>query len=289
MPMDMPPQQVVEYRIAPARAEAPKSIHAQVARFLGAERIRAEEKSGITIGSFDAAQKLPPMDFSSTKLKETERLAISKVLDASQRGVMGSVSVDMPDGYVARRMAAAVMTARIAERSQAGGRVTAKQIDAVRCSLVAVVMDPRAADYVKGGERTAAASRAALTAGDVELCQPTLVAQAARLSGQRTSIDPAVTRMPAVMTSVSPVSHRTPSVGVSPHGSMRISIDPTPSKRTSISPTGSKAPVSVTPKGSERTSISPTGSKGIVVARPKDLQERLAIVNRVLGIHASGR
>lgn len=284
MPMDMPPQQVVEYRIAPAKAEAPKTIAQQVARFIGTERIRTEQKAGVTIGSFDAAQKLPPMDFSSPKLRTSERLAIAMVMRASERGRLGSAGVTMPDGYVARRMGAAIMTARLAERSQAGLEVTAKQIDAVRCRLVAVVMDPRASDYVKGGERTAAASREALSKGDVELCRPSIMAQAQRVSAQRTSVTPAATGAARAMTSTTPVAHRTAALGVVPKGTIAQRVDLVGSKRVSVTPMGSKGvtPQRVDLPGSKRVSLMPTGSKGVPVIDQDEMARRLAIVSRVL-------
>lgn len=190
MPMDVPPQRPAHYAVAPVPADAAADIHAQVARFLGAERVRAERRSGLTIGSFDAARTTPPMDLSSPRLTPSDRAGISKVLQASREGRVASAVVPSPDGYVARRMGAAIMAARIAERSQSGRDVSASQIDAVRCRLVAVVMDPRAGGYVKGGERAAEASRAALSKGDVERCTPSLADQAARLSAGRTGVDP---------------------------------------------------------------------------------------------------
>jgi hypothetical protein len=237
----MPPQTPATYVVAPAKAQAGSGIHAQVARFLGAERIRAEQKAGITIGSFDAARKLPPLDLKSPKLTQAERQGMAAVVEASQGGRLGTTGVSMPDGYIARRMGAAVLTARLADRSQAGHEVSARAIDAVRCRLVAVVMDPRAADYVKGGERAAAASRAALSKGDVERCSPTIAEQAARLSSQRVGIDPSAPRSTVgTRTSVVPVAQRMAAVSVSPKGSSRVSIDPTSSKRVSVMPTGSK-------------------------------------------------
>lgn len=253
MPIDMPPQAPATYVVAPAKAQAGSGIHAQVARFLGAERIRAEQKSGITIGSFDAARKLPPLDLKSPKMTQAERQGMAAVLEASQGGRLGTTGVSMPDGYIARRMGAAVLTARLADRSQAGHEVSAKAIDAVRCRLVAVVMDPRAADYVKGGERAAAASRAALSKGDVERCAPSLAEQAARLSPQRVGIDPSASRsMSGTRTPVAPIAQRLAAVSVSPKGSARVFIDPTPSKRVSVMPTGSK-----------RVSLDLTGGPGV--------------------------
>ena len=258
MPIDMPPQAPAVYTVAPARAEAGSGIHAQVARFLGAERIRAEQKAGITIGSFDAARKLPPLDFKSPKLTQAERQGMAAVFEASGRGGiagggLGATGVSIPDGYIARRMGAAVLTARLADRSQAGHEVSAKAIDAVRCRLVAVVMDPRAGDYVKGGERAAAASRAALSKGDVERCGPSIAEQAARLSSQRVGVDPSASRsVSAMRTSIAPVAQRLAAVSVSPRGSTRVSVDPTPSKRVSVTPTGSK-----------RVSLDLTGGPGV--------------------------
>ena len=253
MPIDIPPQAPATYVVAPAKAEAGSGIHAQVARFLGAERIRAEQKAGITIGSFDAARKLPPLDLKSPKLTQAERQGMASVLEASQSGRLGVTGVSMPDGYIARRMGAAVLTARMAERSQSGHEVSAKAIDAVRCRLVAVVMDPRAADYVKGGEKAAAASRAALSKGDVERCAPSLAEQAALLSSQRVGIDPSASRsMSGARTPVAPIEQRLAVVSVSPKGSARVSIDPTPSKRVSVMPTGSK-----------RVSLDLTGGPGV--------------------------
>lgn len=268
MPIDMPPQAPATYVVAPAKAQAGSGIHAQVARFLGAERIRAEQKAGITIGSFDAARRLPPLDLKSPKLTQAERRGMAAVFEASDRGGiggsgLGATGVSMPDGYIARRMGAAVLTARLADRSQAGHEVSAKAIDAVRCRLVAVVMDPRAADYVKGGEKAAAASRAALSKGDVERCAPSLAEQATRLSSQRAGIDPSVSRsVSGTRTSVAPVAQRLAAVSVSPRGSIRTSIDPTPSKRVSIMPTGSK-----------RVSLDLTGGPG-VDAQAAALKER---------------
>jgi hypothetical protein len=271
VPMDMPPQQVVEYRVAPVKAEAPKSIHQQVARFLGAERIRAEQKAGITIGSFDAARKLPPMDFSSPKLTQAERQGVAMVLDASQANRLGSAGVTMKDGYVARRMGAAVLTARLAERSQAGYEVSAKQIDAVRCRLVAVVMDPRAADYVKGGERAAAASRAALSKGDVELCRPSIEAQARRISAERRSVSPTATGAAPARTSATPVAERLAAVSVSPKGTPRQRVDLPGSTRQRIDPMGSSH-MAIIAKGRQ-----------LAENDPDEFSRRMAIVGRVLG------
>lgn len=260
MPIDMPPQTPATYVVAPAKAEAGSGIHAQVARFLGAERIRAEQKAGITIGSFDAARRLPPLDLKSPKLTQAERQGMAAVFEASDRGGiagggLGATGVRIPDGYIARRMGAAILTARLADRSQAGLEVSAKAIDAVRCRLVAVVMDPRAADYVKGGEKAAAASRAALSTGDVERCAPTIAEQAARLSSQRVGVDPSASRSsPVTRTPIAPVAQRMAAVSVSPKASTRVSIDPTPSKRVSIMPTGSK-----------KVSLDLTGGPGVDV------------------------
>lgn len=283
MPIDMPPQAPATYVVAPAKAEAGSGIHAQVARFLGAERIRAEQKAGITIGSFDAARRLPPLDLKSPKLTQAERQGMAAVLEASQGGRLGTTGVSIPDGYIARRMGAAVLTARLADRSQAGHEVSAKAIDAVRCRLVAVVMDPRAADYVKGGEKAAAASRAELSRGDVERCAPSLAEQAARLSSQRTGIDPSASRsVSGTRTSISPVAQRIAAVSVSPRGSTPISIDPMPSKRVSVSPVASKR-VSIDPVGSNRTASMPDFAKSrrVDLVHPASLEKDVELERRM--------
>lgn len=257
MPMDMPPRQVVEYKVAPMPAEARDDVVSQVARFLGSERIGPDRRSGITISSFDAAQRLPAMDFRSKALTQPERRGMAAVLDASRAKGLETASFSMPDGYVARRMAAGIMAARLAHRSQTGASVTPAQIEAVRCRLVAAVMDPRAGRYVLGGERAAAASRASLTRGDVEVCRTELSAQAARLRSERSpvgaspkgsSLERQASVQPRPVVGLASVGPRSSSpVSIDPVGTKRVRIDPEGSIRRSVSPIGSRGPSSSRP------------------------------------------
>lgn len=235
MPMDMPPQQVVEYRIqapTPARDSAIRGVSG----FLSGAESQAPQllRDGAIRNS-----ALPQIDLSSKALTQGDREGLLVAARANGRGTLGSTGVVMPEGYVAERIRTAMRLARLQDRRDPVADAEAR---AFRCAVVANLMDRRAGAYVKGGERAAAEARASVPRSVQAECRG-VAGQAARLS---TDGVPSMVRIDGRMTkgvkpvSAAPVVEEKAPVRVDPKPVRLTRIDPEPSVRVRIDPTPSK-------------------------------------------------
>lgn len=178
MPMDMPPQQVVEYRIETPAKQSPSDFMSKAAMFIGMNRSNSEIQKPI---AFVAADQLPEIDLSSKAMTQADRQGMAIAVRANSSGTLANTGVKMPDSYIAQRIHTASNMARLNAQNNASG-VTKAQVQSVRCEIVGLVLDKRAGAYIKGGEQAAAKSRAALAKTDIEACKPTMREQAAQLA-----------------------------------------------------------------------------------------------------------
>ena len=231
MPMDMPPQQVVEYRIqapTPGRDSAIRGVSG----FLSGAESQAPQllRDGAIRNS-----ALPQIDLSSKALTQGDREGLLVAARANGRGTLGNTGVVMPEGYVAERIRTAMRLARLQDRRDAVADAEAR---AFRCSVVANLMDRRAGAYVKGGERAAAEARASVPKSVVAECRG-VAGQAARIAadgaGRMTKIDGRITKgeVPAPIAPVV-VAKAPVRLDFAPKRLTRIDPQPTPRVRIDL-------------------------------------------------------
>jgi hypothetical protein len=241
MPMDMPPTQVVEYRIQDAGVGAPADFMSKAARFLGSERAGSSEATGPNPHRVQASSLLPKIDPGSRSLTEAERHALVKTMDAVSERRLATTGLVMPKGYVAERIRTAMQQSRLEEKVTHGYAYTQQEAKAYRCQVVATVMDKRAGAYVHGGEKAAAASRAALSKDDLEACKPSLSLQAAKAADARSiSLMASATSAKSAIRSIGMDAGRNGKVGIEPVRSSLTQVDPEHSRMTRVDPAPSK-------------------------------------------------
>lgn len=232
--MDMPPQQVVEYRIqapTPGRNSAIRGV----SEFLSGAESQAPQllRDGAIRNS-----ALPQLDLSSKALTQGDREGLLVAARANGRGTLGNTGVVMPQGYVAERIRTAMQLARLQDRRDP---VADGEARAFRCAVVANLMDRRAGAYVKGGERAAAEARASVPKSVLADCRG-VAGQAARLASDGATpmvkIDGRITKG-AAPAAIAPAMARKAPVRLDLASSGRTRIDPQPSVRVRIDPTPS--------------------------------------------------
>lgn len=166
MPLDMPPQQVVEYRMERPVASGPM---AQAAVAVASARRAAAGREIVS----------PALDADSPAMTQQDRAA---VLSSRRPGAMEAGSIQLPDSYVGERLKVSMALARAsaASRDEAPSPVFMREL---KCRMVAVAMDRRAGAYVVGGERSAQEARAAMPAEVLRSCR--IVSQDAQRRADR--------------------------------------------------------------------------------------------------------
>lgn len=190
MPLDMPPQHVVEYRME--RPAPAMGVSSQAARAIADARNASAARGSV----------IPAMDPSSSAMTPADRAAIA---GSQRKDGMANGSFQLPDSYVGQRLkvSMALSRASTASRDDAPSPVFLREL---KCRMIALAMDKRAGAYVVGGERAAERSRSAMppevlkacrivasqsqaraaaAAGDTEACRETSTSPAVRAPDPR--------------------------------------------------------------------------------------------------------
>lgn len=245
MAMDMPPRQVVEYRVERA---APSPMAGMVAR-------AAAERPSI-------AAMMPKLDLSSTAIGQAERRDLVTAMEAN-RGGMADAPRPTTSGYVSKRIRAAIAVSRANDAITLSGAPDARQARDAKCLVVAAAMDPAAARYVEGGAQAAVRARAAVPASWIAECAhaPATMRQAA--STRPVSVTPEAGRDarvsrpavdPARSQRVAPVPVR-PSLGKAAPVRVDPELGRRPPQRLDLTST-SRPPVRIDPQGTRRVPVS---------------------------------
>jgi hypothetical protein len=154
MPLDMPPQQVVEYRM---ERPAATGVSAQAARAVAAARSATASRASV----------IPAMDPASPAMTQADRAALEGSL---RPGGMTSGSFQLPDSYVGQRLKVSMALARASasSRDDAPSPVFVREL---KCRMVALAMDTRAGAYVVGGEKAAEQARRSMPPEVLKACR----------------------------------------------------------------------------------------------------------------------
>lgn len=238
MPMDMPPQQVVEYKMEQASPSMLDSIMAKAgALSLAAKQTAQEAYNGwADRGKSDVERMLPPLDMSSQALVKSDRIALLQATQANREGRLHSADIQAPKGYVGDRIRASMKLAQVHEQGR-GHTLSAAEVKAYRCQVVTAVMQPRAGAYLQGGEKAATAARAAIPKDWLAECKTggALAAQAQAIAAGRnpSSVRP-VARGP--MTTHPEALAEGQQIRINPEPIKRIRVNPEGIKRIRIDP-----------------------------------------------------
>lgn len=254
MAMDMPPQQVVEYRmerpilsteglmnlIAVAkemRMKSAKSIETDLAKDM-----TAKATESVDAGLPSSGVILPKVDVGSAALTQGDRKAMVAGMDARGDGAELK-KVSAPASYIGDRVRLAAVRAKAVEDATQG-RLRTEEAQAVRCRTIAVAMDRRAGAYVVGGEKAARTARGAIPQTSIEECRKMMgqhVQQTARGQGVR-SVTPESARHLGPQR-VDIAQSRTNLQRIDPQHSTLQRIDPQASARQRIDPKPTGIPV----------------------------------------------